>query len=181
MEGINLLPNKSKIEFVRIQRAKVIRVIAFWTALAFVVVSGIVLALSFLLSYQIKQRKKRIEALKMQFSDLSPQVANQQWIRVKVKAVADILQSRHSFSDGIEKALSIFGDDPVVIKRMATDGSSVDLRGFLLTSVALRNLEDRLKNKDFLDTAGFESVLLDQAGRGKEGKWSFSIKIKFKE
>jgi Tfp pilus assembly protein PilN len=117
----------------------------------------------------------------MQFSDLSPQVANQQWIRVKVKAVADILQSRHSFSDGIEKALSIFGDDPVVIKRMATDGSSVDLRGFLLTSVALRNLEDRLKNKDFLDTAGFESVLLDQAGRGKEGKWSFSIKIKFKE
>jgi Tfp pilus assembly protein PilN len=117
----------------------------------------------------------------MQFSDLSPQVANQQWIRVKVKAVADILQSRRSFSSDVEKTLSIFADDPVTIERIAVGGDSVELRGFLLTSTALKNLEDRLEDEDFLSTLGFESVLLNQAGRRGDGKWSFSIKVNFKK
>jgi Tfp pilus assembly protein PilN len=181
MEGINLLPNKSKIEFIRIQRAKVVRVIAFWTALVFVVVSGVVLTLNFFLSHQIKKHQKRIGALKVQLSDLSPQIANQQWIRVKVKAVADILQSRRSFSSDVEKTLSIFADDPVTIERIAVGGDSVELRGFLLTSTALKNLEDRLEDEDFLSTLGFESVLLNQAGRRGDGKWSFSIKVNFKK
>lgn len=181
MEGINLLPTKSKVEFEKLKKAKVVKAVAFWVVLSLVVVSSGVLGARIIILRQIKKEKERIQILNSQFLNLSPKVAEQQWIRFKVKTAAEILESRRSYSEMLQNVLVLLDNNFEAIRKISVGGDSLKLDGSLPDSAALEKLEKKVEDKDFIRASGFESIILERLGRGSQGEWGFSLKIKFVE
>ncbi|MFH1601369.1 MAG: hypothetical protein ABIB61_00230 [Candidatus Shapirobacteria bacterium] len=170
--SINLLPNKSRLQ---LKQLEIVKKVNLATTVIMGVFLLVVLAV-FLLDYYsgrlIRKNNQELENAKSQYFEFSDRISDLQILRFRTKLVAQTLESRYPFGQGIRNLEELVGKQ-TELSNLAIAKDDLSLRGRFPTLTEFKRFEEKLNNNDY------QTALLENLGLEANGQVSFSLKIQW--
>jgi hypothetical protein len=172
MTEINLLPDKSRLDFQKFKLASRAREIAFAFLGVFLVLTAIVFIAKFFVNFRLNQANKHLLEAKQEFSNYLPVVDEQQKLRLKVKTVASILEKRAMPGKKLSHTSELIGDDISIFKAVIdTKTARYELKTGSLQAV--KTLEGKLEEEKLNNE--YDEFYVSNLVKGQDNAWTFNL------
>ena len=171
MTQVNLIPEKSRLNIVRLALVKRVKNASLIILVIFIIWGGIVAAANWYLNSQINLNSKRIDLATKTLQEFTDEIAVHNQARAQVTNAAEVISDRKILSPMIEATKALMGEG-VYIKNILYDQKTLVIKGSWPEIIQINEFEQKVYNA--LDDLEFQSTTLDQISI-KENRMEFTI------
>ncbi len=176
--SVNLLPNKSRLEFRKLKIIGLVRRGSFVFVGVFLVVLAVTLFLNIYHTSLLKKNTASLLASQSQYGQFADKIDELQALRFRVKMVAGVLDERQTVSGRIHEIEKLMGDGSVISK-MDINYEKADINGFVDNYSALSRIEKGIEKENKNKESIFSEIIFNSLGQEENGSWSFSSEFVF--
>lgn len=170
--SVNLLPNKSRLEFRKLKMISLARSGSFVFAGTFLLVLAVTFFLNIYYSGLLKKNAAGLLSSQSQYSQYADKIDELQSLRFRVKMVAGVLDERQTVSGRIKEIKGLIGVE-AVISRMKINYEKADISGTIDNYAALSLVEKRIEKENKNEQSMFKEITFSSLGQEEDGSWSF--------
>ncbi len=177
--SVNLLPNKSRLEFRKLKMISLVKKGSFIFVGVFLLILVATFFLNIYHSSLLKKNTAGLLSARTQYSQFADRIDELQSLRFRVKMVAGVLDDRRTVGGKVEQIKRIIGEE-TVISKMKIDYKKGDINGIVDGYTALSLIEKRIEDENKNKAGIFTEITFKSLGQEEDGGWSFSCEFVFK-
>jgi len=178
--SVNLLPNKSRLEFRKLRIIGLIKKGSYFFVGLFLILLLITLSLNFYFSGDLKKNQSALASAQSQYSQYVHKIDELQSLRFRVKMVAEVLDRRQTVGDNLDEIKRIIGSETTITK-MKIDSKKAEITGVANNYTSLSLIEKTMEKEDKNDQGLFSEIYFNNLGQQETGDWLFSCEFVFED
>ncbi len=171
MNQVNLIPEKSRLNIVRLALVRRVKNTSLIILVIFIIWGGIITAANWYLNSQIDLNTKRIDLAIKTLQEFTDEIALHNQARAQVTNASEVISDRKILSPMVEATSALTGEG-AYIKNILYDQKTLVIKGSWPEIIQISEFENKVYNA--LDDLEFQSTTLDQISI-KEDKMEFTI------
>lgn len=176
--NVNLLPNKSRLEFRKLRIISTIKKSSYFVVAIFLLILLITFIANIYYSRRLKNSQRELSSAQNQYSQFIDEIDELQALRFRVKKVVEVLDKRYTVSDKLENIKDIIGLQTAITK-MEIDGKKGELTAIADDYQSLSSIEERLSRQSNDEDSPFSKISFKNLGQQEDGSWLFSAEFIF--
>jgi Tfp pilus assembly protein PilN len=178
--NVNLLPNKSRLEFRKLKIISLVKKGSYFFVGLFLIISLATFSLNLYYSTNLKKNQSGLASAQSQYSQYVDKIDELQSLRFRVKMVAEVLARRQTVSGNIDDIKRIIGSE-TTITRMKIDNKKAEITAIASSYKDLSLIEEIMKKEEKNDQTLFSEINFKNLGQEENGGWLFSCEFTFKD
>jgi len=138
--NVNLLPNKSRLEFRKLKMIGLVKKSSFIFVGVFLLILVVTFSLNIYYSSFLKKNTAGLLSVQSQYGQFANRIDELQSVRFRVKMAAGVLDKRRTVGGKVEQIKRIIGEE-TVISKMKVDYKEGDIQGTVVSYTALSLFE----------------------------------------
>lgn len=127
--NLNLIPSKAKFQAAKINLQKNIRLVLFGVLVVWILVAGIVLALTNVVKFKIATATAENKKVTQNYASMEDNIMTSQKLKYKAKMVGGILNTRFEYGQAFEIIVSLFPPTVNLKSYTLNDGGVFEVKG----------------------------------------------------